>query len=248
MINKYYLKIRSLFEWIAIAWCAKFLSKDLITGSKIDAIPHLEKIGTNYGGWITPIDLIKKQDICYCVGVGEDISFDLGIIQRFGCQVYAFDPMPRAKQHVQKHAEHVNEFHFFDIGLWDKDEVVKLYAHSNPLSTSYSIINLHKTDKYLKAQCKRLSTIMNELGHKKIDLLKIDIEGAEYKVIESIIEDRLDIGVIFVEYDELHSKLYTGYLDRIKKSVSQLQTYGYTLVALKPKCDYTFIKNNLCVL
>ncbi|MDP7237055.1 MAG: hypothetical protein QGI34_10030, partial [Candidatus Latescibacteria bacterium] len=110
------------------------MSKDLITGSKIDAIPHLEKIGTNYGGWITPIDLIKKQDICYCVGVGEDISFDLGIIQRFGCQVYAFDPMPRAKHYVQKHAERVNEFHFFDIGLWDKDEVVKLYAHSNPLS------------------------------------------------------------------------------------------------------------------
>ena len=61
MINTCYLKIRSLFEWIAIAWCAKFLSKDLITGSKIDAIPHLEKIGTNYGGWITPIDLIKNR-------------------------------------------------------------------------------------------------------------------------------------------------------------------------------------------
>jgi len=43
---------------------------------------------------------------------------------------------------------------------------------------------------------------MNELGHRKIDLLKIDMEGAEYKVIESIIEDRLDIGVIFVEHKE----------------------------------------------
>mgnify|MGYP001466062500 FL=1 len=81
---------------------------------------------------------------------------------------------------------------------------------------------------------------------RKLTYLKIDIEGAEYKVIESIIEDRLDIGVIFVEYDEFHSKLYAGYLDRIKKSVSQLQSYGYTLVALKPKCDYTFVKNNLC--
>lgn len=239
-------KIRSLFEWIVISLYARFLSKDLTTGSKIHKIPHLEKIGTNYGGWITPIDLIKKQSICYCVGIGEDISFDLGIIRRFGCQVYGFDPMPRAKLHVQKHAENVNEFHFFDNGLWDKDEVVKLYAHSNPASTSYSIVNLHKTDKYFIAQGKRLSTIMNELGHKRIDLLKIDIEGAEYKVIESIIEDRLDIGMILVEYDEFHSKLYEGYLDRIKNSVSQLQNYGYTLVALKPKCDYTFVKNTLC--
>ena len=29
-------------------------------------------------------------------GVGEDASFDLGIIERFGCSVFAFDPTPRA--------------------------------------------------------------------------------------------------------------------------------------------------------
>jgi len=63
-------------------------------------------------------------------------------------------------------------------------------------------------------------------------VLKLDIEGAEYKVIESIIEDRLDIGIIFVEYDELHSKKYEGYEERIRESVSRIREYGYTLVAL----------------
>jgi FkbM family methyltransferase len=43
---------------------------------------------------------------------------------------------------------------------------------------------------------------MEQLGHDRIDLLKIDIEGAEYKVIESILADKLDIRVICVEYDE----------------------------------------------
>ena len=108
MASKLSFKIRSIFEWITITLCAKFLCKDLITGSKIHKIPHLEKIGTNYGGWISPMDLIKKQSTCYCVGVGEDTSFDLGIIRLFGCQVYAFDPMPRAKLHVQKYARHLN--------------------------------------------------------------------------------------------------------------------------------------------
>ena len=238
-------KFHSFFEWLKIACCARFLHKDYLTGSKIYPIPNLEKIGTEYGGWITPTDLIDKQSICYCVGVGEDITFDLGLISRFGCQVYAFDPMPRAKAHVQQHGDPVEAFHYFDIGLWDKDEVARLYAHSNPESTSYSITNLHKTDDYIEAQCKRLSTIMKELGHTKIDVLKIDIEGAEYKVIESIIEDRLDVGMIFVEYDELHSKKYDGYAGRIKESVELIQNCGYTLVALKPKCDYTFVKNEL---
>ena len=237
--------IRSLFEWLTIACCAKFLSKDILTGQKIYAIPNLEKIGTEYGGWITPVDLIDGESVCYCVGVGEDITFDLGLISRFGCQVYAFDPMPRAKAHVEKHAGSVEAFNYSDIGLWDKDETVKLYAHSNPNSTSFSITNLHKTVHYIEAECKRLSSIMKELGHTRIDVLKLDIEGAEYKVIESIIEDGLDIGIIFVEYDELHSKKYEGYEERIRESVSRIREYGYTLVALKPKCDYTFVKNSL---
>ena len=238
-------KIRSLFEWFTIACYARFLRKDPITGLKIHTVPNLEKIGTEYGGWITPVDLIDEQSVCYCAGVGEDITFDLGLISRFGCQVNAFDPMPRAKAHVQKYGDPVEAFNYFDNGLWDKDETVKLYAHSNPKSTSYSITNLHKTVDYIEAQCKRLSTIMKELGHTRIDVLKLDIEGAEYKVIESIIEDRLDIGIIFVEYDELHSKNYEGYEERIRESVSRIQEYGYTLVALKPKCDYTFVKNVL---
>lgn len=51
----------------------------------------LEKLGSKYGGWIVPVDILDKNSICYCVGVGEDITFDLELIKRFDCQVYAFD-------------------------------------------------------------------------------------------------------------------------------------------------------------
>lgn len=57
----------------------------------------LEKIGSSYGGWIVPIQLIKPDWIFYSAGVGEDITFALGIIERFSCHVFAFDPTPRAK-------------------------------------------------------------------------------------------------------------------------------------------------------
>ena len=238
-------KLCSLFEWIVIELQARFAYRDHTTGTRIQTLPLTEQIGSRYGGWLIPTGLIDEESVCYCVGVGEDITFDLGIIDRFGCNVFAFDPMPRAKAHVRDHASDVPEFQYFEFGLWDKEDTVKLYAHSNPASTSYSITNLHNTDTFFEAQVKRLSDIMSELGHERIDVLKIDIEGAEYKVVDSIIADQLDIGVICIEYDELHSKNHVGYRERIADSVAKLEAYGYTLTALKPKSDYTFVRNDL---
>ena len=38
----------------------------------------LEKIGTDYGGWVVPTSLIDRDWVCYSGGVGEDIAFDVG--------------------------------------------------------------------------------------------------------------------------------------------------------------------------
>jgi len=45
-----------------------------------------------------------------------------------------------------------------------------------------------------------LDKIMRKLGHEKIDILKMDIEGAEYEVIEDIIEKSIFPGQILIEF------------------------------------------------
>lgn len=84
---------------------------------------------------------------------------------------------------------------------------------------------------------------MKKLNHHRIDLLKIDIERSEYKVIDSIIEDRIDIKVICVEYDECFNSLDAKYKDRIQASVNSLVTHGYSLVFAQGNGNYTFVKN-----
>ena len=241
LISRAAKKIR----WELLTLLSNGLAKDLVTQAQICRMPGLEKIGSNFGGWIIPTHLIQPGSICYCAGVGEDITFDLSLISRFSCQVYAFDPTPKAKLYVRKHARQVSQFHFFDVGLWDKNEVLKFYAPANPAHVSCSILNLQKTREFFEAPCRRLSAIMLKNGHPKIDLLKLDIEGAEYRVVDSIIEDGLDIGIICVEYDEANHKLDNDYLDRIRRSVTRLCDCGYTLVALEPRCNYTFVNNQL---
>lgn len=232
-------------KWLLVDLLLRYLRVDAISGTRIRRIDHLEKIGSDYGGWIVPTQLIRSDSICYCAGVGQDITFDMGLIARFGCHVNAFDPTPKAVQFVKDNAGGESRFHFSEIGLWDRDEILRFYEPRNPLHVSHSALNLQKTEKYFEARCKRLSDLMKEKGHEKVDLLKLDIEGAEYRVVESIVKDGLDIGVICVEYDEAYNPLDKDFPKRIRNSISRLVKYGYRVVAVELKCNYTLVKKSL---
>ena len=221
----------------------KLWGKDSISGAKIFSRNDLKEIGSDYGGWVVPTSLLNSDSISYCVGCGEDISFDLGVIEFFGCHVYGFDPTPRAIVFVRDVAGKNPKYHFYDIGLWDKEDTLKFFVPKNPDHVSHSLLNLQKTDEYISVNVKRLSHLMSELGHQRIDLLKIDIEGAEYKVIESIIEDDVDVKVLCVEYDECFNPLDSNYIKRIRWSVRSLIENGYLLVCSQNNGNYTFVKD-----
>jgi FkbM family methyltransferase len=216
---------------------------DPICGAKIFGRNDLEEIGTDYGGWVVPTSLLNSDSICYCVGCGEDISFDIGLINSFSCDVFGFDPTPRAIKHVRTVAGQNPKYHFNDVGLWDKEDTLKFFAPRNLHHVSHSLLNLQKTDDYISVNVKRLSRLMDELSHQRLDLLKLDIEGAEYKVIESIIEDNINIKVICVEYDECFNPLDNKYKDRIRASVKSLIKNSYSMVYAQGNGNYTFVKN-----
>lgn len=221
----------------------RLLGKDQLTLAKIRTRNDLREIGTKYGSWVIPANLLNAGSVCYCVGCGEDISFDLGLIEQFGCEVFAFDPTPRAIDYVKKNAGTNGQYHFYDIGLWDEKDKLKFYVPKNPEHVSHSLINLQQTEDYIEVEVDRLSRIIGYNGHERLDLLKLDIEGAEYRVIESIIEDGIDIAVLCVEFDECNNALNDDYKQRIGASVKKLLAFGYSLVSAQGNGNYTFVKN-----
>jgi FkbM family methyltransferase len=221
-----------------------YLNRDHITFHKVYAYDSLIKLGTEYGGWVIPENLLNSNSVCYCVGCGEDISFDLSLINKFSCDVFAFDPTPRAIQYVNKVAGSNHKYHFFQIGLWNKDDILKFYAPKLSDHVSHSVLNLQKTEQYFEAQVKKLSAIMQENGHDQLDLLKLDIEGAEYNVVNSIIEDSINIKILCIEYDEYFNPLDGAYRQRIKTSINKLLNAGFELVFTQENGNYTFVNKS----
>lgn len=75
---------------------------------------------------------------------------------------------------------------------------------------------------------------MDELGHTQVDLLKLDIEGAEYEVLHSVLKEGIAIKMICVEFDQpapFRQMLHTLRLLRLS---------GYELVGLDG-WDCTFV-------
>ena len=158
----------------------KRLARALKPRSQIPTI----RVGKEYGGWVIPKDFVTPDSVVYSAGVGEDVSFDLELIALTGCHVWAFDPTPRAIDFARK--IDYERFHFLPVGISSRDEMRRFYAPADPTHVSHSIVSTAGERDCFDAECKTIATLKRELGHDKVDLLKLDIEGAEYEVLPSI--------------------------------------------------------------
>lgn len=245
---------------------AKIREKKLVFEKVKDV--ELERLGSDYGGWVIPKNYLNKESICYCVGAGMDITFDLGLTQNYDCKVYILDPTPGALSHYNELVENtkngtstytntnvekynidvkdLDHLHYFDVGLWDEDTTIKFFVPENKEHISHSALNLQGTNDFFEAKVKKLSSFMKEHNHNHIDLLKIDIEGAEYKVIENLISENLDVGVVCIEFDEnIINHLDNNYKDRIQNTLNLLFDSNYLLIHAEKEDNFTFAKKDI---
>jgi FkbM family methyltransferase len=203
-----------------------------LISSKYDS----EKHGAKGADWWIPKNMVNPNFIFYSAGVGTDVSFDISLIKKYGLNVYAFDPTPKAIDFVQKNIlSKFSKFIFIPIGLWNSNTRQKFYVPKSSTHVSHSIVNLQKTNDFFIAQCATVKTIMQLLKHKKIDMLKIDIEGAEYTVLNSMINQNIFPKILCIEFDQPAS------LIKIMNMTKKLLSYNYLLIK-KDYFNFTFIK------
>ena len=194
----------------------------------------MEKLGTNYGGWYVPSHMnLNESSVIYSGGVGEDMSFDIKLQSKYNCNVYLIDPTTKAIKHFEEIREYYKDkdkkvitgniqpdyiynidnespnfdkIKYFNYGLWNENTELKFYKQENDDYVSQSIIDGMFSNNYDIIKTKTVKTIMNENNHHHIDLLKLDIEGAENKVLEKMFEDNIYPNYILIEFDLLLKK------------------------------------------
>jgi FkbM family methyltransferase len=176
--------------------------------------------------------------VIYSGGVGEDISFELELIHRFGVKVHLFDPSPVGKNTIAKALEQSS-------GL----EEYLLFSPLGLAATATSNFSLGDGDAWYRTAtrdgsatvpCTTIPAEMVANGDDHIDLLKMDIEGFEYEVLENCLKANVRIKQICVEFHDFFadiSKITT------LRAIMKLQRTGFTLVH-KHRHDHTFYNAN----
>lgn len=201
----------------------------------------LERHGGDYGGWNvwpTPLD---AASVVYSLGVGEDVSFDLSLIERFGVTVHAFDPTPRSAAWVARQRL-PDRFRFHPVGVYDRDGTVELFPPSDPAHVSCSVVPAAAGGPPIEVPVRRLSTLLAELGHPRIDLLKIDIEGAEYAVLRDLLASGVAVGQLLVE---LHHRFPTIGLARSRAAIAELRRAGFRVFDVTPHGEVGLVHRRL---
>lgn len=234
------MKIDSMHNLLRIAKHILFIIMRKDTRARRQVNYKKEKHGSTYASWVICPDEIDNNSIIYSFGIGEDISFDLSIINKYGANIYAYDPTPRSLEWLRGQIL-PEQFKFFAYGLAHFNDTAKFYLPAIMNNVSHSLIkNENSAMDTIEVAVKTLSSFMNQNHHKRIDILKMDIEGAEYDVIDNILKEKLNIKQILVEF---HHRFGEIGIEKTKKCISLLNENDYKIFYISPTGEeYCFIK------
>jgi FkbM family methyltransferase len=214
---------------------------------RIDRRVRTLRFGANGAAWTVAVDFLCRDSVVWSVGVGEDISFDEELHDHFGVRIDAFDPTPRSLKWLQARGV-PSWFHLHPIGLAGQDGAARFRPPAKASHVSFAMLNeavnlAGAADITVDVRC--LTTLASQLGHRAIDLLKMDIEGAEYDVIHTLSTQRILPRQLLVEFHHRHPDC------GIRKTISatkSLRSMGYSLFHISPNGEeYAFLHDDAVI-
>jgi len=178
----------------------------------------LIKLGDDYGGYRVDPSRINPKGTVISIGIGGDASFDKDLLKLFPeIKVIAVDPTELAKETISKLLSKYPSFRnrltlVQKAVVGDHKKKIKLGGNASSLfdysGDEFEAININNLLK----------------GFRDITLLKMDIEGAEYQVLDSL--EYFNFEQLLIEWHHWLEKVPYS-LDDTKKYISNIELKGF---------------------
>ena len=196
----------------------------------------------NDGGYLVGKNTISRSNFLVSLGVGDDCSFEKDFLKyNKKVNIYCYDRYPLGKNYFIKEIiksliilDFKNVYHFF--------KVMMDYKYT------------FKNDKVKKRliRYKSLTKIINENQLDCDVFLKIDIEGAEYRILTDILENQNIFTGIIIEFHDVdfHKQKIKLFIDSLNLSLTHIHENNSSIIDTEndPTCiELTFEKTPLVV-
>ena len=210
-----------------------------------------QRLGTKYGGWWVYVPALGTQPLLIDCGLGCDISFPTAFLAHFGGRVIGIDPNPRALEYVRSHCpagmEVRGEAFWSEAGQTLRFHLPRppeqLPQGADGVSGSLLATHSYAGDTMIEVRTTSLAEILDAARRDECDVLKLDIEGAEYEVLQALCASG-SIGRARQVLIEFHHHCTTHTLQDTLDAAARVQASGFRLAHTEDR-NYTFIRRDV---
>jgi FkbM family methyltransferase len=165
-------------------------------------------------------DLVRRGGVVVDCGANLG-AFAMTMIDRFGCRVLAFEASPEIFGRLPRHAD----LKASNVAICGQDGPVRLRLDADITRTAIAGVG-RGGDTEVVVQGRALPGLLADAGvDGPIEVLKLDIEGAELEVIDSLADELISrIGQITIEFHDFlgyHSK------EEVERRVARIARLGF---------------------
>ncbi len=168
----------------------------------------------------------RTKAVAFSFGIGFDFSFELQLVEKYGVEVYAFDPSPEVVKTMST-TELPPQFHYYSYGLSDQDGKKSFYVPSSGQDYSEFYTTWTGNTK-TEMQVYRLKTLMDMFKIDYLDILKMDIEGSEFLALPDILMSGVKFKQLCIEN---HARIFPNSFEKMKELRKLLNQYGYLMAS-----------------
>lgn len=170
---------------------------------------------------------LNEKSIVFDVG-GYKGEFAADIFCKYNATIYVFEPIQSFFETIKHKFINNQKVKMYHFGLAGKDEEMQISMSDNSSSVFL------KTEDSETIQLKSIVNFIKENNIQTVDLIKLNIEGGEYELLEALIENDL-IGIFKNIQVQFHDFLLENGKERMHKIQENLSkthetTYQYEFV------------------
>ena len=208
-----------------------------------------ERLGTKYGGWWVYTPALGANPLLIDCGLGTDISFPSAFLERFGGHVIGIDPNPDALAYSRAHCPKGMEI--VEAALWTvAGEQLRFHLPrpreqlppgADGVSGSLLASHSYAGQATRSVRTTTLAEVLSRAGLEACDLLKLDIEGAEYEVLEAYCASG-EVRRARQLLVEFHHHCTDRTLDDTRRCIARVEASGFSLQYTEDR-NCVFLRN-----
>lgn len=170
----------------------------------------------------------QQGDVAIDVGIGDDPDFSKYLIYNYKMESFGVDPTRKHSCGLQCIEKAIPEFHYLPYALGTEDGYITFFESNINVSGSLleSHINIVR-DPHISysVQMVTLNTLLKIVNKEHIAIMKIDIEGYEYNLIDHLDEENLKaISQLIIEFHHGTVKKYA--FEDTLRAIEKIKSFG----------------------